>query len=103
MTKRELNTIRNAVNMITKNFVWCENYATNEIKQVFKILDCFNLNYTCIEDDYLWIGGEPTTKNQTYRIETAEGEVLETVLIVSRYYGSDFNNNGHCELNAYMA
>ena len=42
------------------------------------------------------------TKRQIYRIEK-DGETLETVLVVCRYYGADFNDCGHCELNAYLS
>lgn len=102
MKASELNKIRNEVNAMTANFVWCENYAHNELTSLFRMLDQFGLDWTCTEDNYLWIDGTPTTKRQIYRIEK-DGETLETVLVVCRYYGADFNNCGHCELNCYLS
>ena len=102
MNKKELKNMRDTVNNVSRRFSWCENYAAEELKMIFKILDTFGVDWTCTEDRYFWMNGEPTTKNQVYRIEK-DGEVLETVLIVDRYYGSDFNNSGHCELNCYLA
>ena len=102
MTAKELNKIRNAINTITSRITWCENYATKELKMVFDIMNTLGLEWNCTEDKYHWIDGKPTTKSQVYRIEK-NGEVLETVLIVDRYYGSDFSDNGHCELNCYLS
>ena len=102
MKASELNRIRNTVNKMTANFVWCENYAHNELLTIFRMLDQFGLDWTCTEDEYFWIDGTPTTKRQIYRIEK-DGETLETVLVVCRYYGADFNNCGHCELNCYLS
>jgi len=102
MNKKELKNMRDTVNNVSRRFSWCENYATEELKMIFKILATFGVDWTCTEDRYFWMNGEPTTKNQVYRIEK-DGEILETVLIVDRYYGSDFDNSGHCELNCYLA
>lgn len=102
MTKRELKTVRDTFNNVSKNFTWCDNYATEELKTLFKILDSFGLSWSCTEDKYHWIDGKPTTKSQVYRIEKDE-ETLETVLVINRYYGADFLDNGHCELNCYLA
>ncbi len=99
-TKTKITKTLKAVNELCRQFTWCDNYATKELKTIFSALSENDIDYMCIEDKYFWYNDIPTTKEQIYRLSYHD-EIIEHILVIHRYYG--ISDSDRCELLAYVS